>query len=460
MNDTAASPLAASVTSIQPIAAASHLVPDDNSQQVKVVFDAINAYRASLGLGRVYYHPTVASMAQEWSDSIASREVIEHRASFWTDPRALSPNNGAGEVIAVRWDRDAGQLVEWWKSSPAHNAILTDPRLNVMGIGLTFTDGTYPATPNRYAMWGVVDFFGYTSLPNGTVSAPASSTPPPPKPTPAPPGGPANPGSVAQTATVCDPSVRHMPPSADLSRASIHGPSDVIAVDASGTLWNFPSTGTGSVGPRVAIATGLSGAVRVLSVDWDRDGVYDVLVQSGDGRVTLLPGSINGGFGTSTVIGQSGWASFAIAAGEWCARNRLPQLLAKDPSGNVFLYPNRGLTDLAQRTFVATVSPTSVLAMADIDGDGFQDLLTLDGGTLTVRRGTGDVGLATTAPRTLAADWGNVRSFRVASGPGQGPVRIVAFRADGTAFTAAVTAGQLSPPVALAGNFAGLTLAG
>ena len=87
-------------------------MPDSNAAQVAAVFNAINTYRASLGLPAVRYHATVAGMAQEWSDSIASREVIEHRANFWTDARALSPNNGAGEVIAVRWDRDAGQLVE------------------------------------------------------------------------------------------------------------------------------------------------------------------------------------------------------------------------------------------------------------------------------------------------------------------------------------------------------------
>ncbi|WP_311380019.1 CAP domain-containing protein [Arthrobacter sp. ISL-72] len=136
------------------------LVTDDASSQIKTVFNAINSYRASFGLPAVKYHATVASMAQEWSDSIASREVLEHRSSFWTDPRALSPTNGAGEVIAVRWDRDAAQLVEWWKSSPAHNALLKDPRFNVMGIGITFTDGNWQTTPGRYTMWGVVNFFG------------------------------------------------------------------------------------------------------------------------------------------------------------------------------------------------------------------------------------------------------------------------------------------------------------
>ena len=159
------------------------LVRDDASSQIKTVFNAINTYRASLGLAAVKYHATVAGLAQEWSDSVASREVIEHRANFWTDARALSPNNGAGEVIAVRWSRDAAQLVELWKGSPAHDAIMKDPSFNVIGIGITFTDGNWQTTPNRYTMWGVVNFFGYSTSPPepspARAAAPTAAHPPP-----------------------------------------------------------------------------------------------------------------------------------------------------------------------------------------------------------------------------------------------------------------------------------------
>ena len=191
------------------------LVRDDASSQIKSVFNAINSYRASFGLPAVKYHATVAGMAQEWSNSIATREVIEHRSNFWTDSRALNPTNGAGEVIAVRWDRDAAQLVEWWKGSPAHNAILKDPRFNVVGIGITFTDGNWQTSPNRYTMWGVVNFFGYGTLPAGTITSPGGSSEPP-----------------AQPATVCDPLVRHMPPTADLAAAAIKGPGDLVSVNS------------------------------------------------------------------------------------------------------------------------------------------------------------------------------------------------------------------------------------
>ncbi|GAB4099789.1 hypothetical protein GCM10028789_19530 [Sinomonas halotolerans] len=449
VEDTSITP---SVTSVQALAASTeHLVRDDNSAQIRAVFDAINAYRASLGLGRILYHATVAGLAQEWSDSIASREVIEHRPSFWTDPRALSPDRGAGEVIAVRWDRNTAEMVAWWKNSPAHNAILIDPRLNVMGVGITFTDGTWQTTPTRYATWGVVNLFGYSALPAGTVDAPGSTAP---SPTP--------PGSLPQPVTQCTPTARHMPPTRDLSSASITGPGDVVAVDAAGTLWHYPATGTGALGARRAIAQGLSGSVRALTADWDRDGVYDVLVQGGDGRVTLLPGRLEGGFGTAAVLGQSGWAGYGLAVGEWCERNRLPQLLARDGSGAVFLYPNNpGLTDLVQRASVTTVPSGAQLGIADVDGDGLDDALVLSGGVLSVAKGTGDVVPAAAPRRTLAADWSAVRSFRVVEGflTGAG-AGIIAVRTDGTAVYYGLSGGSLVAPRALPGSFAGLTLAG
>ena len=117
------------------------LVPDNNAAAILTVFNKINEYRVANGLAPVKYHPTVAGLAQDWSDNIASREVIEHRANFWTDPRAMNPSS-AGEVIAIRTDRDAAQLVEWWKGSPGHNAMLLDPRFNVMGAGISYTNST------------------------------------------------------------------------------------------------------------------------------------------------------------------------------------------------------------------------------------------------------------------------------------------------------------------------------
>jgi uncharacterized protein YkwD len=422
------------------------LVPDSNAVQVTAVFNAINTYRASLGLPAVKYHATVAGMAQEWSDSIASREVIEHRANFWTDARALGPNNGAGEVIAVRWDRDAAQLVEWWKNSPAHNAILTDPRFNVVGIGITFTDGNWQTTPSRYTMWGVVNFFGYTALPSGTTAAPGGSTSVPVQPT-----------------DVCEPLVKHMPPTLDLATAAIKSAGDIVSVDAAGQLINRPALGAGQFGPPGTIGSGFAAARQVFVTDWDRDGVFDVLAQWSDGRLTLYPGQLAGGFLPPVTLGQSGWAGMTLAVGGWCSTNRLPELLALDSDSNLWLYPNRGTGDLAQRTLVASGVAATRLAMVDYDGDGFQDLLARQGdGNVLLYRGSGGPSPKAEARTPVASGWGDVTAVRALHGvTGAYSVGLVLQRTGmaGPVQYWSLDGGVLSPPSAIPGTWAGQRLA-
>jgi uncharacterized protein YkwD len=420
------------------------LVRDDASAQINAVFSAINSYRASFGLPAVKYHPTVAAMAQEWSDSIASREVIEHRSSFWTDSRALNPSNGAGEVIAVRWDRDAAQLVEWWKGSPAHNAILKDPRFNVMGIGITFTDGNWQTTPNRYTMWGVVDFFGYGTLPAGTTNSPGGSGAMP-----------------VQPASVCDPLVRHMPPTADLAAAAIKGPGDLVSLNSSGELLNRPSLGNRQFGTQQVIGSGFGAATEVLVTDWERDGVFDVLVQWTDGRITLHSGAVGGGFLPAVTLGQSGWAGMTLALGGWCANNRLPQLVALDGSGNLWLYLNRGKVDLTERTLMASGVSANRLTMVDYDADGFQDLLARQpDGNVRLYRGSGAPAPRAESRALVASGWTDVTAIRpLRDVTGLNSTGVALRRGGDTVEYWDLSTGTLATPSSIPGAWAGQRLA-
>ncbi|SDI56223.1 Uncharacterized conserved protein YkwD, contains CAP (CSP/antigen 5/PR1) domain [Arthrobacter cupressi] len=432
---------AAEVTQLAPQA----LVKDDNSAAVLAVFNAINSYRASLKLAPVKYHATVASLAQDWSDNIATREVIEHRANFWTDPRALNPDRGAGEVIAVRWDRDAAKLVDWWKSSPAHDAMLRDPRFNVIGVGITFTDGNWQTTPNRYTMWGVVNLFGYSTLPAGTVNSPGGAVTPPQPP----------------ATDVCTPLVKHQPPTWDLTNAAIRGPGDLVSVDPYGNLRDYPALGNGTFGPVRAVGKGFTGAKELFVTDWDRDGVFDVLSQQLDGRLLLYPGLVAGGFAAPVQLGGSGWQTMTVAVGTWCGNNRMPQILATNSKGQLYLYPNRGLAAVGIASSLGVTVPGQRLAMVDYDADGLQDLLAVEStGNLRLYRGSGMPAPKTETRPVVGTGWtdySGLRSLRNVTG--LNTTGIAGLTADGTIEYWDLSSGKFAGVTTVASGWGGFTLA-
>ncbi|MEV7606603.1 CAP domain-containing protein [Paenarthrobacter sp. NPDC089322] len=419
------------------------LLPDDNTAAILTVFNAINSYRASLGLAPVKYHATVAGLAQEWSNSIASREVIQHRPNFWTDPRALNPNNGAGEVIAVRWDRDAAQLVEWWKGSPGHDALLRDPRFNVMGIGITYTDGNWQTTPNRYTLWGVVNFFGYTTLPAGTTTRPGGTVTPPTDPV-----------------GVCQPDDKFQPPTVDLSAASIRSSADLVSIGPDGSVYSYPSLGNAKYGAARKIGAGFTGLKELFVSDWDRDGVFDLIAQRTDGALLAYPGRQGGGFGSPGILGH-GWQSLNISIGNWCANNRLPQIVAMDDSGGLWFYKNSGMTYIRTQAAIGTGNKAVRLSMVDYNADGFQDLLTVEpNGYLRLYRGTGLAIPKQEARPIVGAAWTDYSGLRALRGvEGPDTTGIAGLGTNGVLEYWDLTSGKLTAPVSVGGGWTGFKLA-
>jgi hypothetical protein len=104
------------------------------------------------------------------------------------------------------------------------------------------------------------------------------------------------------------------------------GPPDVLARDTAGTLWLYPSTGTGDWLPRSKVGTGWNIMTAILS-----------------------PGDFNGDGRTD--------------------------LLARDTAGTLWLYPSTGTGDWLPRSKVGTGwnIMTAILSPGDFDGDGRTD---------------------------------------------------------------------------------------
>ena len=158
---------------------------------------------------------------------------------------------------------------------PGHNAMLLDPRFNVMGIGITYTDGNWQTSPSRYTMWGVVNFFGYTTLPAGTITSPGGGPTARSRPRP--------PACAIRPSSTCRPHWTWP-----------RRPSTVLPISCPSTRQASSSTapplGAGLMGQRRSSVPASQRPRRFSTPDWDRDGVYDLLTQWTDGRLTLHSG--------------------------------------------------------------------------------------------------------------------------------------------------------------------------
>jgi hypothetical protein len=117
---------------------------------------------------------------------------------------------------------------------------------------------------------------------------------------------------------------------------------DVLArATSTGDLYLYPGNGTGGWLARVRVGVGWNG-MNVLTGpgDVNGDGTADLLARDrATGDLWLYPGNGTGGFLSRVRIG-TGWSGMTavMSAGDLDG-NRVPDVVARDSSGNLWLYP-------------------------------------------------------------------------------------------------------------------------
>jgi uncharacterized protein YkwD len=107
------------------------------------LFEYINRARTSAGAGPVSADDTLTSIARFRSNDMATRGYFSHDTPEGTDFITLLraqkvPFRATGEIIQqnnLPQDKTAYAAGDWFMNSPAHRAILLDPRFNTVGIG-------------------------------------------------------------------------------------------------------------------------------------------------------------------------------------------------------------------------------------------------------------------------------------------------------------------------------------
>lgn len=153
-----ASPLVMANMDTAEASPAKTVTQEQMQQDVATIFDDINDYRESLGLKRLKFSTTISTIAQKEATRAATSGDLSHSMDFLTNP-AAGQWKSAGEITALSGKADAHRFTKWWKSSAAHNDIMTRSDVDVMGIGL------HAITDSRgyFRYVATVDFYGYGS---------------------------------------------------------------------------------------------------------------------------------------------------------------------------------------------------------------------------------------------------------------------------------------------------------
>ncbi|MET7738278.1 VCBS repeat-containing protein [Streptomyces sp. NPDC005402] len=129
------------------------------------------------------------------------------------------------------------------------------------------------------------------------------------------------------------------------------GKPDLLARTPTGTLYYYPGKGDGSFGSRVRIGTGWQQYDELIGAgDLNGDGVGDLLARTFSGTLYRYTGKKGGTFNAKAKDSRTEWGSYnqIIGGGDWDGNGKT-DLLARDFSGNLWLYPGNGSGTFATR---------------------------------------------------------------------------------------------------------------
>jgi uncharacterized protein YkwD len=156
----------------------------------------LNEYRAAAGLKPVAVDTALMRAATWMAIDLADRSGFDHTDSLGRSPWQQMPDCGVarpgGENLAAGVPLAApAAVLQAWKSSPGHNAIMLDGAFTLVGVARHIAPGS------TYGVYWVLAF-GYGTP--GSAAAAPTPTPPPPTPAPLPPPAAAQPGAPSALA--------------------------------------------------------------------------------------------------------------------------------------------------------------------------------------------------------------------------------------------------------------------
>ncbi|MEU9271914.1 FG-GAP-like repeat-containing protein [Streptomyces sp. NPDC048251] len=162
------------------------------------------------------------------------------------------------------------------------------------------------------------------------------------------------------------------------------GYADLVGRAPSGTLRLFPGdAGHDLLTPVSNFASGWNGYTFAGTPDFNRDSKPDLIARHPDGTLKLFPGTGTGAsLGTAVQLGTADWTGYAFAGVVDLNADTYPDVVARDASGVLWLYPGNGSTGLGTRSQLGTGwNGYTFAGIGDFNGDGNPDVIVRDDAT-------------------------------------------------------------------------------
>lgn len=205
---------------------------------------------------------------------------------------------------------------------------------------------------------------------------------------------------------------------APVNNGPVASSADALSIGNDGKLFVHKATASGNYQKPVEIGYGFGAFRAVQVVDFDNDGVQDVLAQRTDKSLSVYFGNRAGGFSGSKVVAAAGWTGKDIVAGKWKNTDKYPGVISTDSDGRLLYWPNTNGTSLGSPEQIGNGWGSLKVAMVDFDLNGTQDLLAVNGsGGMLLYRGTGTGGFVYQDRPTVGQGWGAMKAFRGIASP-------------------------------------------
>ncbi|MFF0766126.1 FG-GAP repeat domain-containing protein [Streptomyces sp. NPDC003737] len=158
---------------------------------------------------------------------------------------------------------------------------------------------------------------------------------------------------------------------------------DVVAADATGSLWLYPGNGGGWSTSAVYIGSGLSGYTFAGIGDFKTAGYADIVAMAPGCTLRLFRGDAGHDLLTQVTNFASRWNGYTFAGVADFNRDGKPDVIGRHPDGTLRLFPGTGTGAGLDTSAQIGTSWTSFTfaGVADLNGDANPDVIAREDAT-------------------------------------------------------------------------------